>query len=102
LLAEGRSLLTVQPGTLLLSALKPSARGAGFVLRVLNPTDASVDAAIVVGLPITSATPVRLDEEPDTWQLRRDGRILDFTVPPHALRSVCLATTAHPGSQYRA
>jgi alpha-mannosidase/mannosylglycerate hydrolase len=102
LLAQGRSLLTVQPSTLLVSALKPAARGAGIVLRVLNPTDTSVEATLVVGLPIVAAAPVRLDEEPDTWPLHRDGGTLRFTVPPHALRSICLATPVRAGPQYRA
>jgi hypothetical protein len=42
-------------------------------------------------MPITSATAVRLDEEPAEHAVNIEGNTLRFTVPPHALRSVILS-----------
>jgi alpha-mannosidase len=90
-LAGGRALLTLVPHGLVLSALKPAARGDGIVARVLNPTDVPLDAELVFGIPVRAVAPVRLDEEPDSWPVTAgDGRAR-FTVPPHALRSLHLA-----------
>jgi alpha-mannosidase len=88
LVEAGHSLLQLAPATLVLSALKPAADGAGAIVRVLNPTDLAADALITFGLPIASASAVRLDEEPlDTALAVTDGT-LRVVVPPHGLRSV--------------
>jgi alpha-mannosidase len=88
LLASGRSLLGLTPATLVLSALKPAEDGDGAVVRVLNPTDEPVDAQLSFGLPVASATVIRLDEEPADWVLVRDNDVVQIVVPPHGLRSV--------------
>jgi alpha-mannosidase len=91
-LAPAGSFLALEPRELLLSALKPADDGDGVVLRVLNPTDHTHEAAATLALPVTRASAVRLDETPsdDTVELR--GGVLRFAVPPHALRSVLLRT----------
>jgi mannosylglycerate hydrolase len=90
LVPAGRALLELSPRALLLSALKPAEQGEGVVVRVLNPTDAAHEAALRLGFPFASAEAVRLDETPTGDGLARHGDTLRFTVPPHALRSVCI------------
>ena len=75
---------------LVLSAIKPAESGDGFVVRVLNPTDADAEAELRVGVPFAAATSVRLDETPDEATLAHDGERLRFPVPAHGLRSVHL------------
>jgi alpha-mannosidase len=84
----GAPLLSLEPRALLLSSLKPADDGAGFVVRVLNPTDAAHTASLRLGAPFTHAGPACLDETPAGFAVRRDGGTLRFEVPPHALRSV--------------
>ncbi len=74
---------------LLVSTLKPAEKGAGFVLRVLNPTEESLKAGVRLGFPFDEARPVRLDEESgDDFAIVREGSTLRFAVPPHALETV--------------
>jgi mannosylglycerate hydrolase len=91
LLPAGRSLLAVEPSSLVLSALKPAEDGDGMVVRLLNPTDVAQIAVLRPGFPVRSASPVRLDEEPAPDAVTLDGGVVRFDVPPHALRSVLLA-----------
>jgi alpha-mannosidase/mannosylglycerate hydrolase len=87
LLAEGRSLLAIEPGSVVLSAWKPAERGAGSVLRILNPLEEPVKAQVRLGLPVSEVQPVRLDETDEGPPIAlREGR-LDVDLPPHALRS---------------
>jgi mannosylglycerate hydrolase len=88
LLQEGHAGLTLSPRALLLSALKPADEGPGLVLRVLNPTAEPQEACVELGFAFESARPVRLDETDLDAPLTRDGAILRFPVPPHALRSL--------------
>jgi hypothetical protein len=90
LLPDGAALLAVAPSELVFSALKPAEEGDGIVVRVLNPSDTSVRARLRLGVQIASATAVRLDEEPAEWAVERDGAVVGFDVPAHALRSVLL------------
>ena len=91
LVPPGAALLTVEPRALVVSALKPAEDGRGVVLRVLNPTDDPLEARVEVGLPSAAVEAVRLDETPAAGEIvRRDGRLLRFAVPPHALRSLRL------------
>jgi 2-O-(6-phospho-alpha-D-mannosyl)-D-glycerate hydrolase len=88
-LAEpGRALLALEPCALLLSAVKPAERGAGLVVRVLNPTAAAQTATLRLGFPFARAESVRLDETASGDPLAREGDLLRFALPPHALRSV--------------
>jgi mannosylglycerate hydrolase len=88
LVEPGRALLELEPRALVLSAVKPAAAGAGHVVRVLNPTDAPLEAALRLGFEFASAASVRLDETPAADPVTRRGDTLRFAVPPHALRSV--------------
>lgn len=90
LLEAGRSLLGVEPATLVLSALKPAENGRGIVVRLLNPTDGDAAAELRCGFPFTSATLVRLDEEPADEPITVAAATVRFAVPAHALRSVLL------------
>jgi alpha-mannosidase/mannosylglycerate hydrolase len=92
-LGAGRSLLSLEPRPLVLSACKPAEDGDGFVVRVLNPTDEHHEAALALGFDVADVQPVRLDESGTDEPLTRDGTVLRFPVPPHALRSV----RVHPG-----
>ena len=87
LLDPGVSLLTLVPDTLVLSTLTPG-DGDECLLRVLNPTDEPVDAAVYLGLPVTRVRSLRLDESPDDADVELDGSRLRFTVRPHALRTI--------------
>ncbi|MBW2385657.1 MAG: hypothetical protein JRG92_18655 [Deltaproteobacteria bacterium] len=93
------SALEITPGDLELSAWKPAEDGAGSVLRLLNPTDASIRAQILLGRTLTESLAaveaVRLDEHPALecevhWQADR----IEIDVPAHALRSLRLRTRA--------
>jgi alpha-mannosidase len=88
LVEEGRALVAVHPPEVLLSALKPCERGAGFVLRVLNPSARLETARVRFGFPVRSVQAVRLDETPvDLPVSSRENEIV-FDVPAHALRSI--------------
>jgi alpha-mannosidase len=88
---EGEPLLSIAPRELVLSALKPAARGDGaVVIRVLNPTSGPLDAQLSLALPFAHARFVRLDESPIDGAPAREGSMLRFPVGPHALRSLCV------------
>ena len=88
LLSPGRSLLSLTPASLTLSAAKPAEDGDGFVVRVLNPTDVPQRARLELGFPLRRAGAVRLDESAASDPVEVDGRLVSFDVPPRALRSV--------------
>lgn len=90
LLEDGRPLLCIEPAGLVVSAVKPAENGKGIVVRVLNPAGTAVPAELRCGFPFTSATLVRLDEEPCHEPVTVTAATLRFAVPPHALRSVLL------------
>src|SRR5256712_2864149 len=62
LMAPERALLTIEPREILLSALKPAEEGPGIILRLLNPTNALLEARVRIGFPFSRAESVRLDE----------------------------------------
>ncbi len=87
-LADGASLLALNAHTVTLSACKQAQDGDAIVVRVLNPSDAPDDATLTFGFDLDRVEPVRLDETPDAFAIRRAGRTVSLTVPPHALRSL--------------
>lgn len=89
-LADGRSLLSLDPGPLVVSAVKPADDGNGIVVRCLNPSDAGATATLRLGFGVAAAHAVALDETPLADVVRLDGDVLRFSVSPHALRSVRL------------
>jgi len=90
LLDGGRALLSVEPSSVVVSALKPADAGEGIVLRLLNPTDAPIDARVQLGFPVAAAELVRLDEGALGEGLGIIDGLLHVVVPAHALRSLLL------------
>ena len=88
LLPAEHALLSIEPPEILLTALKPADEGRGIVLRLLNPTDADVDARLTLGFPFTSAKTLRLDEGAAGVPLTVHEDLIAFTLPPHALRTL--------------
>jgi alpha-mannosidase len=84
----GHSLLALEPSSLVLSACKPAAEGDGLVVRVLNVGDETSTAVLRLGVPVRTASSVRLDETPDSKPIEVDGPTVTFPVPAHGLRSV--------------
>ena len=91
LAAESESFLAVEPSELVLSAFKPAENGEGVVLRISNPTSTLQEARIELGFPFEQFEMLRLDETPTGTSPQRDGRILSFSIPPHALRTIGIA-----------
>ena len=76
-----------------------SARQAGrgrrrIVVRVLNPTDAPLDARLTLGVPFGSIESVRLDENPDGGDYQREGTSVRCDVPAYGLRSLRIRPNA--------
>jgi alpha-mannosidase len=90
LVAAGVALLEIEPSSLILSALKPPAKGDGAVLRLLNPTEHDIRARIRPGFPVSAATLVRLDETPLGAPWLVEGQEIRLEVPAKALRSLHL------------
>ena len=90
LVAEREPILSVEPHTLILSALKPAEHGEGVVLRISNPTAMTQQARITFHVPFERSQALRLDEMPETLPISREGQTLCFSVPPRALRTIGL------------
>ncbi|MCU1460276.1 MAG: glycoside hydrolase, family 38 [Acidimicrobiales bacterium] len=88
LLEPGVSILELAPRGLTLSAVKPAGDGRGLIVRVLNPTDESLEAHLRLAGATPSVSAVRLDETPSSDSIRIVDGSVNFAVPPHALRSV--------------
>ncbi len=86
--APAVSLLALERNGVVLSAVKPAEDDDGFIIRVLNPTDAPLDARLTLGVPFGSIESVRLDENPDGGDYRRDGTTVCCPVPAYGLRSL--------------
>jgi len=99
ILPAGQSLLALDAEQSIVSACKPAEDGDGIVVRVLNPSDGVDDVTLTFGIDVTTAQPVRLDETPATDDgFDHSGRTVHLRVPPHALRSVRVRASAHPGA----
>ncbi len=88
-LEEGHSMLEVEPRELLLSTWKPAEDGDGLVVRLLNPTDTTIEAALRFGFPIDSVELLRLDETPLSAPIvPSDATRVAWSVGAHALCSL--------------
>lgn len=92
LVDPNRSLLSLEPRALLLSALKPAEEANGIVVRVFNPTDEAIEAVLTTGFPVSAAAAIRLDETPAGESLRIEDNQIRFAVSPHAIYSLLLTT----------
>ena len=90
LLPERQALLTVEPRTILVTALKPAEDGTGIVLRLLNPTDVPLEARIRFGFAAAHIECVRCDESPCEESLVVQNDSVLITLAPHRLRSLRL------------
>jgi hypothetical protein len=90
LVAPGVDLIRVEPDALLLSALKPPEAGEGVLIRLLNPTEETIQARVHLGFPISEVTSVRLDETPLEDPRPVDRTDLRLEIPAKALRSLLL------------
>lgn len=90
LLPPDHALVTLEPPGVVLTALKPAENGSGIILRVLNPTDESLDARIHVGFPFSNVERTRLDETPTDDGVTTHGKVIGLSVPAHALRTIRL------------
>ncbi|MDQ7826567.1 MAG: glycoside hydrolase family 38 C-terminal domain-containing protein [Candidatus Eremiobacteraeota bacterium] len=78
----GESLLSVEPGELVFSALKESERGDGVILRVFNPTDALHTLSLKTLLPFRGLRLTNLAEEAISGELPVTAAI---PVEPHRI-----------------
>lgn len=85
------SLLSLEPATVVLSAVKPAEEGDGIVVRMFNPTNEAVAAVLTAGFQVSEARGVRLDESVSGEDLILENQQVRLKVPPHAIRSVFLA-----------
>jgi mannosylglycerate hydrolase len=81
--------LQVAPEKLCMSALKAAEEGAGVILRLFNPTQATLEGRITVMAPITAAAEVTLEEHPEKT-LQPEGNRLHIRVPPKKIVTLCL------------
>jgi alpha-mannosidase len=91
LVAPNVPLLEISPHEVLLEACKPPEEGRGMVIRLLNPTDAPLEARVRPGVPFAVARLVRLDESLVPGEVLLEQGWICLTVPPHALRSILVA-----------
>ncbi len=90
LVPADHALLTIEPRDVLLTACKPAEEGEGIVLRLLNPTDAPLEARVQLGFPCAHVESVQLDESPSEAPVAVRGDVLSMRLSPHQLRSVRL------------
>ncbi len=90
---EGVALVSLEPRTLVLSALKPAEDGDGLVVRVQNPGNSSVRAVLRTGFALAAAHALRLDESATDTALEATPDRVTFEVPPHALRTLLLVAS---------
>jgi len=87
-LPEGREVLTVEPSSIVLSALKPAEDGDGLAVRVMNPTGEPVEAVLRWGVPFASARGCRLDETDNDDVVRLEDGVVRFSLGAHELRTI--------------
>jgi alpha-mannosidase len=82
-----QSLLTVQPESVRLSALKPAADGRGAILRLYNPLAAPQTATVTLGMAATGAVMCSASEDDGKPLPMRQGR-LTIALPAKKIVSV--------------
>jgi len=88
-----RSFLSVQPAEkILFSALRPSADGQGWILRLCNLEDTPLTARVRFGFPCRSVHKIRMDERGEAEALTLQRRAA--TVPMRAAEIVTLRLDA--------
>jgi len=90
LLPADQALITIEPRNILLSAVKACEHDDGVIVRVLNPTDGELEAAMQVGFRVTRAEFVGLDETSAGACAHLESGGVRFTVAPHRLVSLHL------------
>jgi alpha-mannosidase len=84
------SLLSLEPGALVLSAVKRSESGDALIARFYNPTPEAVQATVTLFRPIRVAQLVNLNEEPEAdLPVDEDGRV-SLAVKGKQVRTVAL------------
>jgi hypothetical protein len=91
-LPEGTSVLSVEPASVVLTALKTADAGEGVIVRLLNPTGASIDAIVRCTVPVASARMCRLDETEIDGAVEVSSGTVMFPIGAHALRTVRIIT----------
>ena len=84
--------LSIEPSSLVLSALKKAERSSDYVVRLYNTTDEGVDGQIKVNLPVTHCAFASMDEEKLDGADRQaivDG-VLKIVVPPKRIVTILL------------
>lgn len=87
-------LLSVEPDTVVVSAVKLAEEGGGTIVRIYNPSPESVGGAIRLGLPVKSAWQVNLNEEKLQKAEVVDDATIPFTIHPAEILSFKLDISA--------
>ncbi|HEX6385332.1 MAG TPA: glycoside hydrolase family 38 C-terminal domain-containing protein [Anaerolineae bacterium] len=84
------SFLTLEPDTLILSAVKQSETGDRLIVRFYNPTDETVEAAMRLFHPIQAAQEVNLNETPQSALAVSDERQVNLAISRKEIKTVTL------------
>jgi alpha-mannosidase len=71
----GQGLVEIEPASLVVSAIKLPERGEGLILRVYNPTSATLHGQIRLARPFTRAQATTMEETKTQWLARNSDRI---------------------------
>ncbi|MFA4838874.1 MAG: glycosyl hydrolase-related protein [Candidatus Neomarinimicrobiota bacterium] len=86
---------SIEPSDLVFIALKESENGEGVVLRLINPTGASVHGKIASYLPLRSVSQVNLKEQVmGNIQIENPNRF-DIVVPPQKIVTIRIVFSSH-------
>jgi mannosylglycerate hydrolase len=89
-LADGRSLLAIEPASIVVTAVKRSEDGTGIVVRLVNPTDAPIESRLRPGFAVRAVDVLRLDETPLDAPVAIAEGVVTLVVPARAIRTVRL------------
>jgi len=84
-LPSSRSFLEVQPDSFQVSAVKPAADGAGWIVRGTNMGDESLQCTLQFHVPVSQVYFANMAEEIlEQVELRAGGKV-SFSVPAHRI-----------------